>query len=490
MQAIRANVKIYKNFINGEWVDASSKEVYQVYNPANTDETVGEFPLSTEEDVEKAVQAAHKAFEEWRKVPASERAEYIYRFIELLDRNKGLLGEALCREQGKPLKEAVTEAIRGVKEMRYVAGEAARLDGITLPSDRKGVLNLTVRVPIGVVAAITPWNFPVLTPLRKIVPALIAGCTVVFKPATNTPLTAVLLIELLEKAGLPAGTVNLVVGKGRKVGDALVGHPLVKGVSFTGSTQVGRSIYQTAAKNFTKVQLELGGKNPVVVAEYGDLEGAADHIVGSAYANAGQRCTAISRVIVLEKHADQLEQYILNKVKQYKVGNGMNPETQIGPVVSQDALNTIMEYIESAKEEGATIALGGNRLTGEEFQKGYFFEPTLITNVTPEMRVAKEEIFGPVLVVIRVNSFEEAVQVSNNTEYGLTASIFTDRMDWAHAYVDEVESGMVHINNGTISEGHMPFGGVKNSGVGPYSIGGTNKDFYTELKVVYLQYKQ
>jgi acyl-CoA reductase-like NAD-dependent aldehyde dehydrogenase len=490
MSMTKTEAKVYQNFINGEWVDGSSKETYQVYNPANTNELIGNFTLSTEEDVEKAVNSAHQAFNTWRKIPASERAEYIYRFIELLDQNKDRLGEALCKEQGKPLKEAVSEAVRGVKEMRFVAGEAVRLDGLTLPSDRKGVLNMVIRVPIGVVAAVTPWNFPILTPLRKIVPALISGCTVVFKPASNTPLTAIILMELFRKAGLPSGTVNLVIGKGRKVGDALVGHPLIKGVSFTGSTQVGRGIYQTAAKNFAKVQLELGGKNPVVVAEYGDLEGAAEQIVGSAYTNAGQRCTAISRVIVLEKHADELEKYIIDKVMRFKVGNGMDPETQIGPVASQDALDTIVDYMKVAEQEGANIVLGGNRLVGGIYVSGYYFEPTVITNVTSEMRVAKEEIFGPVLVIIRVNSFEEAVQVSNNTEYGLTASIFTDKMEWAYAFTDDVESGMIHVNNGTISEGHMPFGGVKNSGVGPYSIGGTNKDFYTELKVAYIQHKQ
>jgi aldehyde dehydrogenase (NAD+) len=486
---LRKDNQFYSNFINGEWIEPSSGEYYKVFNPAVNDEEIGSFPLSGAEDVLKAVESAHVAFQSWRKIPASERAEYIYKFIELLDENKERLGEALCKEQGKPIKEAVSEAARGVKEMRYVAGEAVRLEGMTLPSDRMGVMNTVVRTPIGVIAAITPWNFPVLTPLRKIVPALIAGCTVVFKPANSTPLTALILTELLEKAGLPAGTVNLVMGSGRKVGDALVGHPLVKGISFTGSTTVGRTINLTAAKNFTKVQLELGGKNPVVVADYSNLENAAAQIVSAAYGNAGQRCTAISRVIVLEKHADELERYIIEKVKQFKIGNGMDSETQIGPVVSQDALNTISSYVQSAIDEDANIVLGGKRLTGGICDQGYYFEPTVITNVTPEMKVAKEEIFGPVLVIIRVKTFEDALSVSNNTEYGLAASIFTDRFDFAHDFMQDVESGMIHINNGTVSEGHMPFGGVKNSGLGVFSIGGTNKDFYTELKVIYTQYK-
>jgi alpha-ketoglutaric semialdehyde dehydrogenase len=489
MAAVQTNTKVYQNYINGTWVEASSGEVYQVTNPANTDEVVGNFPLSTEEDVNQAVLAAHQAFQSWRKVPASERAELLYKFIALLDENKERLAEALTKEQGKPYKEAFTEASRGVKEMRYVVGEAARLDGVSLPSDRVGVVNNAVRVPIGVVAAITPWNFPILTPLRKVFPALVAGCTVVLKPATQTPLTAIILTELFEKAGLPAGTVNLVLGSGRKLGDALVSHPIVKGVSFTGSTGVGRNINRVAAESFTKVQLEMGGKNPVVVADYTNLERAAAEIVGSCFANAGQRCTAISRVIVLEKQAEELEQLIVERVKAFKVGNGMDSDTQVGPVVSQDAVKMLEGYIKSAQEEGAAIVTGGQRLTGSGFDNGFFFAPTVVTNVTPDMTIAKEEVFGPVLVIIRVKSIEQAIYVANNTEYGLTASIFTDNYEWAHEFSEDVESGMVHINNGTISEGHMPFGGVKNSGLGQYSIGQTNKDFYTELKVVYTQYK-
>jgi len=486
---LNARDKVYHNFIDGRWVEASSAEYYKVFNPAVKDEEIGNFALSGVADVEKAVKSTYTAFQSWRKVTASQRAEYIYRFIELLEVNKDRLAQALCKEQGKPLKEAISEVIRGIKEARFIAGEAARLEGITLPSDRIGVTNSVVRIPIGVVAAITPWNFPVLTPLRKIISALIAGCTVVFKPATNTPLTAVILIELLEKTGLPPGTVNLITGRGKKIGDALVGSPLVKGISFTGSTNVGRSINLTSANNFTKVQLEMGGKNPVIVADYSKLENAAVQIVSAAFTNAGQRCTAISRVIVLEKHADELEYYIIEKARQLNVGNGMDKDTQIGPVIGQDALETISCYVNSAVNEGATIALGGKRLTGNIYDKGYYFEPTVITHVTPEMTVAKEEIFGPVLVCIRVNSIKEAIDVSNNTEYGLAASIFTDRMDFAYEFIQDVESGMIHINNGTVSEGHMPFGGVKNSGIGPYSIGGTNKDFYTNLKVIYTQYK-
>jgi len=477
--------RTYQNLINGKWTDA--KATYEVINPA-TQQLVGRFPLADVEAVNQAVEAAHNAFRLWKDVPAGERAELVYRFIQLLDENQEQLANVLTQEQGKPYKESITEARRGVKEMRYVAGEAARLEGITLPSDRIGVTNVAVRVPIGVIAAITPWNFPLLTPLRKVVPALIAGCTVVVKPASDTPLTAVMLAELFDKAGFPAGTVNLVIGRGRQVGDALVSHPLVKGISFTGSTPVGRHINELAAGSFKKVQLEMGGKNPVVVADYADLNGAAEQIVGSAFTNAGQRCTAISRVIVLEQQAEQLEQLIQEKVVKYTVGNGIEASTDIGPVINQAALDTIAGYVESAINEGAKVVTGGTVLRGGVYDQGFYFAPTVITNVTPEMKVAKEEIFGPVLTITRASSIEAAIDICNDTEYGLTSAIFTDNASWGHAFSQQVESGMIHINNGTISEGHMPFGGLKNSGHGVYSIGQTNKDFYTVHKVVYTQF--
>jgi len=479
-------MNIYRNLINGQWLE--TEETYVITNPADKTEQVGRFPLSTTEDVEQAILAADTAFQKWKDVPAGERAEYVYRFIQLLDENRERLAVALTKEQGKPLKESRTEALRGVKEMRYVAGEAARLEGIVLPSDRVAVTNVASRVPIGVVAAITPWNFPLLTPLRKIIPALIAGCTVVVKPASDTPLTAILLAELLQEAGLPDGTVNLIMGRGRQIGNALIQHPLVKGVSFTGSTSVGRQINVLAAETFTKVQLEMGGKNPVVVADFANLDHAAEQIVGSAYTNAGQRCTAISRVIVLEPQAEQLEKLIVEKVQRYTVGNGMDESINIGPVINKAALQTIAGYVESALQEGARIATGGEALRGGIYDNGSYFEPTVISDVTPQMRVAKEEIFGPVITITRVSTIEEAITICNDTEYGLTSAIFTDRMAWGHQFMQQVESGMIHINNGTISEGHMPFGGLRNSGHGTYSIGQTNKDFFTEYKVVYTQF--
>lgn len=486
---MKKEIKVYKNFIDGKWVEPSSGDYYTVYNPADKDEEIGKFPLSGKEDVEEAVESANRAFQEWGKMPPAKKAGYIYNLIEILEKKKEYSAKLICKEEGKTLSEAMGEANRGPIEMRFVVGEAFRLEGSTLPSERIGIQNRVVRVPIGVIAAINPWNFPLMTPIRKIIPALAAGCTVVFKPAFQTPLSAVLLTESIEEAGFPPGTVNLIIGRGSAIGDTLVGHPLVKGVSFTGSTQVGRNINLTAANNFTKVQLEMGGSSPLIVADYSNLKEAASQIIKGTYNISGQRCTAIRRAIILEKHADTLEDYIINEVKQLRVGNGMDSSAQIGPLINQNALDTMLMYIESAKNEGATIATGGNVLKGGIYDKGYYFEPTVITNVKPEMKVAKEEIFGPVLVIIRVNSFEEAIAVSNNTEYGLSASLFTDRMDYVFDFMENVEAGQLHINHQTATDSHLPFGGLKNSGHGPFSKGSTNQDFYTNRKVIYTKYK-
>jgi aldehyde dehydrogenase (NAD+) len=481
--------KTYQNFINGKWVEPGSNDYYTVHNPADKEDEIGKFPLSGEKDVEEAVISANRTFQEWKKALPAKKSEYIYNLIEILEEKKEFLAKTICREEGKTLSEAFGEVNRCPEEMRFVAGETYRLEGSNFPSERMGIKNSVVRVPIGVIAAINPWNFPLMTPIRKIIPALAAGCTVVLKPAFQTPLSAVLLAESIEEAGFPAGTVNLIMGRGNEVGDLLVGHPLVKGVSFTGSTKVGRNINLVAARNFTKVQLEMGGSNPLIVAECANLKEAASQIVKGTCNISGQRCTAIRRAIVLEKQADILEDYIIKEVKQLRVGNGMDNSTQIGPLINQNAIDTMLMYMESAKSEGATIATGGKQLKGGIYDKGYYFEPTVITNVKPDMKVAREEIFGPVLVIIRVNSFEEAIAVSNNTEYGLSASLFTDRMDYVFDFMENVEAGQLHVNHQTNTDTHLPFGGWKNSGHGPFSKGSTNQDFYTNLKTIYIKYK-
>jgi aldehyde dehydrogenase (NAD+) len=485
----KESIERYNNYIGGGWKEPTSGEYYPDINPADETDIIGHFPLSTTDDAVEAVSQAHQAFPAWSKLLPQQRAEYITRFAELLENNIQRIAEGLCREEGKTLKEATGEPKRGYTECNYFIGEAQRLDGITMPSDRANVSSVAVRVPLGVIAAISPWNFPFLTPIRKIIPALATGNTVVFKPAYDTPLCGVMLMELFDQAGFPPGVVNMVIGRGSTMGDAICGDPRVKGITFTGSTTVGRRINRIAAANFTKVQLEMGGKNPCIVAQYQDLERAANAITAAAFAVTGQRCTSISRVIVMRDQAEELESLITKKMKSYVLGKGSDPQVTMGPVINRAAGESIMQYIRSAQEDGAKIHAGGRQLTGGEFDKGFYIEPTLITEVTPKMKVAMEEIFGPVLVVIKVDSFEEAVSVANDSEYGLAASLFSDNLGWIHEFQENVESGMVHINHGTVTDACMPFGGVKSSGLGPFSKGSTNKDFYTNYKVKYVQYR-
>ncbi|MDR1903694.1 MAG: aldehyde dehydrogenase family protein [Treponema sp.] len=478
----------YQNFIDGKWTAPSSGKYYEIRNPADYDEIIGSFPLSEPGDADAAVLAAHRAFPAWSGLLPMERAQYVERFVALLDEKIDYLGECLCREQGKPLAEAIGEPSRGAKECRYVIGEATRFQGISLPSERRGVTNTVVREPIGVVAAIAPWNFPLLTPLRKMIPALVAGCTVVLKPSSDTPWCSVLLLELVEKAGFPAGTVNLIIGRGSRIGDALSGNPLVRGITFTGSTLVGRQINKIGAEHFVKVQLEMGGKNPAIVYDYAGIQAAAKSIAAAAFANAGQRCTAVSRVLVKRQQAEELEKEIAAICGEYKIGPGLEKGVTIGPVINKKAGDSIMEYIQQAREQGATIAAGGNHLSGGVYDKGFYIEPTLITGVRADMTAAREEIFGPVLTVQRVDSFEEALETANSSEYGLASCVFTDVQANIYKFMRESQSGMVHINHGSVSESFMPFGGIKMSGLGPFSIGTTNKDFFTNLKVIYNQY--
>jgi aldehyde dehydrogenase (NAD+) len=482
------DLKQYQNYIDGKWIAPSTGQYYKNMNPANYDDIIGEYPLSAKADVEAAVQSCHKAFKNWGKMLVNDREKIINKFIELVDKNKENIAKMLTREQGKTYKEALGEPSRGVVECRYILGEGQRLEGITMPSDRKGVVSVANRVPLGVVAAITPWNFPFLTPLRKIMPALVCGNTVIFKPASDTPHCGVMIMELFDQAGMPSGVVNMVIGKGSEAGDAISSHPLVRGITFTGSTAVGCQINELAAKNFTKCQLEMGGKNPAVVVNFKNLASAANQLSAGGFSLAGQRCTVLSRVIVLKDQADELENLIAEHMKSFIMGDGMDPKVSIGPVMNKKVGEDILAYIQSARDEGAIIKTGGNRLSGGIYDKGFWIEPTLITNVKPSMKVAIEEIFGPVLVVLRVETFEEALAIANDTKYGLAASIFTDDLDKIYTFQQEIETGMVHINHSTVTDGTMPFGGVKYSGIGQFSKGKTNKDFFTQLKVVYTKY--
>jgi aldehyde dehydrogenase (NAD+) len=476
------------NFIDGKWWPPATGRWYTIYNPARQREAIGEFPKSSLPDVERAIGAAAAAAQHWGAVPGPQRASLLLRFADLLECHKQELGRIVTLEMGKPFGEATGEVGRAAVEACFAAGEASRLEGRTFPSERSGFSCSTVLEPLGVVAAISPWNFPVVTPVRKIAPALACGNAVVFKPASATPWSALYLTRLLEQAGIPAGVLNLVIGQGGDIGDALVDDPRVGGITFTGSTEVGIRLYERASRRMAKVQLELGGKNPAVVVDYYDLDGAAREIVGAAFACSGQRCTAISRVIVTENLAAELTARILNFVREIRVGDGLEPGVTMGPLVNRRQLEVVHSYVERAIATGTRLEAGGHPLAHDPAENGCFYAPTVFSGVAADSPLAREEIFGPVLPIISVRGMEEAIAVANDTRYGLAAALFTNRMPYIEAFVREVRAGMVHINHGTASQAHVPFGGVKDSGQGAYSIGHTAKDFYTNLKTVYFRW--
>lgn len=475
------------NFIDGEWVPSASGKTYPLFEAARPSSKLADVADSTAEDVDRAAAAADEAFRTWRHTPGSVRASILYRFADLLEQHKEELAYILSAEQGKVLSEAFGEVQRAAAETRFNAGEALRLDGITLPSEHPEIRTQVVRIPIGVIAAIAPWNFPVVTPVRKIAPALACGCTVVLKPSSLTPWSSVKIVELLAEAGVPRGVVNLVTGSGAKAGDPLVAHPFVRGISFTGSSDLGMRINGIAASRLAKTQLEMGGKNAAIVLDYDDLEYAAEQIVSAAFACSGQRCTAISRVIVLKNQAQALCEQLLKRMKNIQVGPAWSATAQMGPLIDRKHFDSVMSYIEEGVREGAQLVFGGERVLPEHETEGWYMTPALFTDVRPDMKIAKEEIFGPVLSVLEANSVEEAMEIANATEYGLAAAVFTQRMDWAEQVTEAIETGMIHVNHGTASQAHVPFGGVKTSGYGAYSIGHSNLEFFTHLKAIYVK---
>ncbi|MCM3408655.1 aldehyde dehydrogenase family protein [Metabacillus litoralis] len=480
--------KTYGNFINGKWINSNSGKIYPIYHAANKSQILSFFQNSTKEDVDSAVEAANTSFKSWSKVPGPDRGAILYRFADLLEQQAEELSYMLSAEQGKSLGESRGEVLRAAKEARFCAGEAFRIEGETLPGERSGVNGSTIRQPIGVIAAIAPWNFPVVTPVRKIAPALAYGCTVVYKPASATPWTSVRIMELLNEAGVPKGVVNLVVGNGSSVGTPLVEHPLVKGISFTGSTKLGVQINELAARKLAKTQLELGGKNPAVVLDYENPNDVAKQIVAAAFACSGQRCTSISRVIVVKEKKEELTEALIKEMMQIKVGPAWEKDITMGPLVNQQQLDSVQDYLKIGLKEGARLRFGGKVLTEDIYGEGAYMQPTLLDQVTPQMRVAQEEIFGPILCVIEADTQEEAFDIANSINYGLAASVFTTKFSAAHTFAEEAEVGMVHVNHGTASAAHMPFGGWKQSGFGAYSIGKSNSEFYTNVKAIYYQY--
>jgi aldehyde dehydrogenase (NAD+) len=482
-------VERHLNFIGGRWQAPRSGRWYATHNPARPQELLGEFPASEASDVEEAVRAASEAAPDWARLPGPQRGALLLRFAQLLEENKQELARIVTLEMGKPVREAAGEVTRAAAEARFAAGEASRLNGHTFPSERAGLHCSTVLEPIGVVAAISPWNFPVVAPVRKIAPALACGDTVVLKPASITPWSAEWIVRLLETAGVPPGVVNFLVGGGGVIGNRLVDDPRVAGITFTGSTSVGIPLNERAARRLAKVQLELGGKNPAVVADYEDLDGAAREIVSAALQCSGQRCTALSRVVVLEAQADALVERLVSLVNQIRVGDGLDEQTTMGPLSSRAQLETVQGYVQRGLSEGAKLLTGGRCLVEDPERQGYFYAPTVFDHVQPDSALAQEEIFGPVLPVIRVRSFEQALEVADQTRYGLAAALFTSRLPYIEAFTSTVRAGMIHINHGTASQAHIPFGGVKDSGLGPYSIGHTAKEFYTNLKAVYIRWQ-
>jgi aldehyde dehydrogenase (NAD+) len=482
-------MKVYRNYIGGAWAESNSEQTAPNLNPANTDDVLGTVKLSTREEARRAVETAAEAFRGWRATPAPQRGRIVARFARLLEDDKENLARLLTQEEGKTIAESRGEVQRAINVAEFCAGESRRMNGETIQSELPANFAYTIKQPHGVVACVTPWNFPVAIPVWKIAPALVAGNTVVFKPATVTPATAVRLTELFAEAGIPAGVLNLILGSGSEAGDEIVGHPAVRAVSFTGSNGVGLKLYEQCSRRGAKVQCEMGGKNPVVVLEDADMTLAVESTAQGAFGSTGQRCTATSRAIVVEGVADEFAERIKSRAEGMRIGDGSDPNTEVGPLVDSNQFKSVLRYIDAGKEDGAEMLCGGGIADGSGLRKGYFVQPTVFTNVTPEMRIAREEIFGPVLSVIRVKDFDEAMRVANDSEYGLSSSIFSNDATRIFRFVEEIETGMTHVNSPTTGgEAHIPFGGIKATGIGEREQGSTALDFYTELKVVYVDY--
>ncbi|MGH9370398.1 MAG: aldehyde dehydrogenase family protein [Vicinamibacterales bacterium] len=478
----------HTNVIGGERVPSSGGAYYTIRNPARPGERLGEFPDSTRADAASAIEAAQAGARTWAATTGPQRGAALFRFSELLAASKSELARIVTLEQGKALGEAMGEVARAAAEARFMAGEASRPMGLTFPSERPGSSCYTVAEPLGIVATICPWNFPVVTPVRKIAPALAWGNSVVFKPASLTPWSAVYLMQLLDQAGVPPGVVNLVTGSGSVVGDALTHDTRVHGISFTGSTTIGTQVSEGAGRRLARVQLELGGKNPAVVVGCDDLDGAAREIVAAAFLCSGQRCTALSRVIVADAQADALIERLLFHVNRIKVGNGLDAGTTMGPLVSERQLRTVEQYVRQGVDSGCVTLTGGCALTENPTRDGYYHAPTVFDRVPADSSLALDEIFGPVLPILRVRDFEEAIAIANSTRYGLAASLFTSYVPYIDEFIRRVEAGMIHVNHGTASQAHIPFGGVKDSGQGAYSIGPTTREFFTNVKAIYIKW--
>ncbi|MEM2181477.1 MAG: aldehyde dehydrogenase family protein [Nitrososphaerota archaeon] len=482
----------YKNYIDGEYVESLSGEQFLDINPANINDVLGSFQSSTREDAEKAISAALEAQEKWAETPPGERGRILIKASEILDSMKEDLITILTREEGKTLNDSRVEVNRAVSLFRFYGVLASRIHGESLQSSELRTHLITVKEPVGVVSVITPWNFPIAIPSWKIAPALACGNTVVFKPASYTPLIGYMLVEALVKAGIPKGVINYVTGSGSTVGLEMITNKNVDAITFTGSLEVGEEIRRQSAlagKNI-RIQLELGGKNPAIILPDANIDKAVEMVARGAFGLTGQVCTATSRAIVLDKVAEEFTRKIVEKAKKLRVGNGLREGVDLGPVVGQRELDKVLSYIEIGMREGAKLLTGGRRLTGGEYDTGYFVEPTVFADVTPDMRIAKEEIFGPVLAIMVASSLDEAIEIANSVDYGLAASIFTNSLDKAFEFISRIKAGVVKINKPTTGiEIQVPFGGYKKSSTETFrELGEAVIEFYTKTKTIYIGY--
>ncbi|UOF92453.1 aldehyde dehydrogenase family protein [Fodinisporobacter ferrooxydans] len=486
--ATETQVQIYGNYINGEWVTASSQEPIASINPANTKEVVGYLQNSTSDDLNRAVAAAKEAQPAWRKLSGAVRGEYLYKIASEMEKRLDEIAATMTREMGKTFGEAKGETLRGINILRYYAGEGMRKVGDVIPSSDSEALMFTTRVPLGVVGVITPWNFPVAIPIWKMAPALIYGNSIVFKPASETGVTAAKIVECMDAAGLPAGVVNLVCGSGSVIGQGIAEHPSINGVTFTGSNTVGKQIGQTCLARGAKYQLEMGGKNPVIVANDADLDQAVEATISGGLRSTGQKCTATSRVIVQSGIYDAFKEKLIEKVEALKVGDGLQGETWMGPCANANQLKTVLSYIEKGIAEGATLIAGGGKPDAEDLASGYYVQPTVFEDVTGSMSIAQEEIFGPVLALMKVETLEEALEIANDVEYGLSASIFTKNIGNMLAFIQDMDAGLVRINAESAGvELQAPFGGMKQSSSHSREQGQAAIEFFTAIKTVFVK---
>ncbi len=479
----------FKNLIGGKWVSAHSRKTFENRNPAKNRDLVGTFPSSDTRDVSDAVAAAKEAFKSWRLVPAPKRAEILFRAGEILGERKEQYARDMTREMGKVLEETRGDVQEAIDTAYYMAGEGRRMFGNTTPSELQNKFAMSVRMPVGVCGMITPWNFPMAIPSWKLLPAIVCGNTCVIKPAQATPLSTYNLVQALLDAGLPAGVVNIVSGSGSQVGMPIVEHPDVNAISLTGSSEVGRTVGMAAASGFKPCSLELGGKNAMIIMDDANLDLAVEGALWGAFGTTGQRCTATSRILIHKKIARRFTEQLVERARKLRIGNGLEKGIQVGPQVSQQQLETSAMYVKIAIDEGAKLLTGGKRLQGKAYADGYFFAPTIFGGVKPTMRIAREEVFGPVLSLLEFDTFERALQIANDVDYGLSAAIYTRDVNQAYRAMRDIETGIVYINAPTIgAEVHLPFGGVKQTGNGHREGGSGALDFYTTWKSVYVDY--